>query len=68
MLTLKGAASQPAAEPNLDVLLLGGLPIREPVVRYCPFAMTTREEIFQALQDFQSSEFGVIPGEHIPHT
>jgi redox-sensitive bicupin YhaK (pirin superfamily) len=68
MLTLKAATSQPAAEPNLDVLVLGGLPIREPVVQYGPFVMNTKDEIYQALQDFQSGKFGVIPGERIPHT
>jgi redox-sensitive bicupin YhaK (pirin superfamily) len=67
-LTLGAGTSQPAAEPNLEVLLLGGLPIREPVVQYGPFVMNTREEIMKALQDFQSGKFGVIPGEHIPHT
>jgi quercetin 2,3-dioxygenase len=67
-ITVQGATSQPAAEPNLEVLLLGGRPIREPVVQYGPFVMNTRDEILQALQDFQSGRFGVIPDEHIPHT
>ncbi|MEV4312570.1 pirin family protein [Actinocrispum sp. NPDC049592] len=67
-LTLAAGTSQPAAEPNLEVLLLGGRPIREPVVQYGPFVMNTREEIMQALKDFQSGSFGVIPGERIPHT
>jgi redox-sensitive bicupin YhaK (pirin superfamily) len=67
-LTLKAATSQPAAEPNLDVLLLGGRPIREPVVQYGPFVMNTRNEVLKALQDFQDGRFGVIPGDRIPHT
>jgi len=67
-LTLKAATSQPSAEPNLDVLLLGGRPIREPVVQYGPFVMNTKDEIIKALNDFQSGRFGVIPGDRIPHT
>ncbi|WP_193047828.1 pirin family protein [Mycolicibacterium baixiangningiae] len=67
-LTLAAQQSQPAAEPNLEVLLLGGRPIREPVVQSGPFVMNTREEVAQAYEDYQAGRFGVIPAEHPPHT
>ena len=67
-LTVAAATGQPSAEPNLEVLLLGGLPLREPVFHYGPFVMNTKEEVLQALQDFQSGRLGVIPAEHMPHT
>ncbi|KRD05290.1 pirin [Mycobacterium sp. Root265] len=67
-LTLAAQQSQPAAEPNLEVLLLGGRPIREPVVQSGPFVMNTREEILRAYEDYQAGRFGVIPTEHVPHT
>jgi redox-sensitive bicupin YhaK (pirin superfamily) len=67
-LTFTAATGQPVAEPNLEVLLLGGLPIREPVVQYGPFVMNTREEVVQAFEDYQSGRFGVIPAETLPHT
>src|SRR6476661_6876374 len=41
------------AEP-LDVLLLGGLPIREPIMHYGPFVMNTRDEIIEAIEDYQA--------------
>ena len=44
-----------------EVLVLGGLPIREPVARYGPFVMNTREEIVQAVEDFQAGRMGTIP-------
>jgi hypothetical protein len=53
--------------PNLDVLILGGQPINEPVVSYGPFVMNTREEIVQAIRDYQSGRMGVIPAVHMPH-
>jgi len=39
------------------VLLLAGKPLREPVVQYGPFVMNTREEIEQAIADYQSGAF-----------
>ena len=38
-------------------LLVAGQPIREPIVRYGPFVMTTREEIIEAVRDFQAGRF-----------
>ncbi len=43
-----------AAAPGARVLLLAARPLREPVVQYGPFVMNTREEIEQAIADYQS--------------
>ena len=59
--TIGAAPTQPEDSPNLEVLLLGGLPIREPIAHYGPFLMNTREEILQAIEDFQAGRMGVIP-------
>jgi redox-sensitive bicupin YhaK (pirin superfamily) len=49
------------ASVPLEVLLLGGQPIKEPVVQYGPFVMNTEAEIDQAIRDFQIGKMGRIP-------
>jgi redox-sensitive bicupin YhaK (pirin superfamily) len=49
-----------STEP-LEVLLLGGQPIREPIVSYGPFVMNTKSEIIEAMDDFQAGKMGSIP-------
>ncbi|HEX2317299.1 MAG TPA: pirin family protein [Thermomonospora sp.] len=67
-LTLRAADTQPLASRNgWEVLVLGGLPLREPIARYGPFVMNTREEIVQAFEDFQAGRMGTIPAEKVPH-
>jgi quercetin 2,3-dioxygenase len=56
-----GDALTVQAATAMDVLLLGGLPIREPVARYGPFVMNTRQEIIQAVEDYQHGRLGTIP-------
>lgn len=48
------------ADTTLEVLLIAGLPLNEPVARYGPFVMNTREEIYQAIEDYREGRMGVI--------
>jgi hypothetical protein len=65
-LTMQAAASQPQAATNgWEILVLGGLPIREPIARYGPFVMNTRDEVIQAFEDFQAGRMGTVPVPHL---
>jgi redox-sensitive bicupin YhaK (pirin superfamily) len=46
-----------AGAKGARVLVLAGKPLGEPVVQYGPFVMNTREEIEQAIADYQAGEF-----------
>jgi redox-sensitive bicupin YhaK (pirin superfamily) len=49
-----------ATENGAALLLIGGVPLHEPVARYGPFVMNTTGEIRQAMLDYQSGRFGEI--------
>lgn len=48
------------AKETLEVLLIAGAPLNEPVARYGPFVMNTREEIYQAIEDYRLGRMGAI--------
>src|SRR5262249_8319109 len=60
--TVRAADSQPAAAAGgWEILVLGGLPIREPVARYGPFLLNTKAAIIPAVEDDQARRMGTLP-------
>jgi redox-sensitive bicupin YhaK (pirin superfamily) len=51
--------SNPSSAPR-EILVLGGRPLREPIARYGPFVMNTRQEIEEAIDDFRAGRMGEI--------
>ncbi len=58
-LTIQADGSQESRSPKLEVIVVGGQPIREPLAWAGPFVMNTRDEVMKAYQDYQSGHFGL---------
>jgi quercetin 2,3-dioxygenase len=68
-ISVRAADGQDANRPAMEVLILGGRPIREPVFHYGPFVMNSKAELVQAMEDFHAGKFGAIPPDALmPHT
>ena len=55
--------ARPEGPSRVEVLLLGGQPIREPIAAYGPFVMNHRSELVQAVEDFQAGRLGTVPAD-----
>jgi quercetin 2,3-dioxygenase len=64
-LVVEAAPNQESRSPNLDVLILGGEPISEPIAWMGPFVMNTKSEVLQAFEDFQKGLLGSIPADEL---
>jgi quercetin 2,3-dioxygenase len=64
VISVAAAATQESRHPSVEVLVLGGKPIRESVAWAGPFVMNTKAEVLKAFEDFQGGRFGEIPAVH----
>jgi redox-sensitive bicupin YhaK (pirin superfamily) len=62
--SVTAAAAQDGRTPTMEVLVLGGRPIREPVAWGGPFVMNTRAEVQAAFEDFRKGRMGRVPAVH----
>ncbi|MDQ6687065.1 MAG: pirin family protein [Actinomycetota bacterium] len=64
VVTVSASPRPESRTPDLDVVILGGEPIREPVAWAGPFVMNTKDEVLQAFEDFHKGRLGTIPSVH----
>ncbi|HET9860214.1 MAG TPA: pirin family protein [Nocardioidaceae bacterium] len=62
--TVAASEDQESRTPTMEVVVLGGRPIREPLAWAGPFVMNTKAEVMQAFEDFQKGRMGQIPAVH----
>jgi redox-sensitive bicupin YhaK (pirin superfamily) len=55
-----GEVVEMGTQQQAELLLLGGVPLNEPMARYGPFVMNSQAELAQAFRDFQTGVMGAI--------
>ncbi len=63
-LVIRADTSQESRSPQMEVLILGGAPIGEPVAWMGPFVMNTKAEVLKAFEDYQAGRLGTVPAIH----
>jgi redox-sensitive bicupin YhaK (pirin superfamily) len=66
-ITVTADARQESRLSGMDVVILGGAPISEPIAWAGPFVMNTKAEVMQAFEDYQKGKLGVVPATYVPH-
>lgn len=64
-LTFRAEGTQDAHTPDLEIVLLGGRPLREPIAHYGPFVMNSHVELAQAFEDFKAGRLGRVPAKRV---
>jgi hypothetical protein len=64
-LILRAADQQSGDTAEWEVLVLGGLPVRESIASYGPFVMNTRDQLTQAVEDYEAGRLGTIPADQL---
>jgi redox-sensitive bicupin YhaK (pirin superfamily) len=60
-ITVDNTSTESSSTGPMEILLLGGEPLREPVAQYGPFVMNNRQELIQAVDDYNAGRLGTIP-------
>lgn len=64
-ISIQASKIQETRHEALDIFLISGVPLKEQVFQYGLFVMSTREEVMQAVEDYQKGLFGYIPPDAI---